>query len=719
MSFRLKTILGIVAIEGLLLLTLVIGSLDILRSSNEEALQKRADTMVRSFAIMTREGVTYMETALMVTAIEEVSGQSGVVYARIKNSDDRVLMERTTLGFTDRPFSLDKNVRIVSDDIYDVDALIIKNGNVVGKVELGLSTQFLHTLLVYSGWKFILIAGIGVLITVIFSYFFANHLARQLATLRWTARQISNGSIGEQAVVSGDIEIADTIRAFNQMSVRLKTYYEEVLHNERRIRSVFDNVALATLTFDENGAITEFNAPAERIFGYTEEEIVGKDVTTLLADQSKAPFTSLIGSDLRAASENRRGYQLQLDAKRADGRELPVELIVSQYLFEGKINFTVLARDISNQKALEKKNLQADSVFENIGDAIVITDAENKVVQINPAYTRITGFEPQDVIGHARQISQTESLDHDFFATTWEALTEDGIWSGEVWDHRKNGEIFPAWMTTTELTNENGEVTNYINTFRDITESKKVERIKSEFVSTVSHELRTPVTSIKGSLGILQSGAFGAMPEKANKMVELATNNCNRLIDLINDILDMEKIESGTVAFKIAPLDLSTFIEEAIGSCQHYGEDRGVRIELDEGKDLSAALMADKSRMIQVMANLMSNAVKFSPDAGTVKVGLTRLDGNIRISVADDGPGIPEQFQAHLFEKFTQGDASDGRQRGGTGLGLSIAKTIVEMHDGDISFESEEGKGTTFFIDLKEHSEADTSSLRDGQKLAS
>lgn len=718
MSFRLKTILGIVAIEGLLLLTLVLGSLDILRSSNEHALAKRANTMVRAFAIMARDGVTYMETALMASALREVGSQSGVVYARIRNANGDILLERKRGDGTNPVFNRDITVEAVTDDIFDVDAPIIKNGNTVGKVEIGLSTVFIDTIVANSGWKLMLIAGLGVIVTVLFSFAFASHLTRQLESLRYFSRRISDGGIGQQVDVSGDVEIAETIRAFNYMSARLKGYYDEALYSERRIRSVFDNVALAVVIFDENGKIVEFNAPAEWIFGYAAEEAINTSILSLLADQSHTPLASILQGDLITDAEERPEYQFELEAVRKDGRHFPAELILSQYNFEGTKNYTVLVRDITNEKTLEKKTLQAESVFENMGDAVVITDAENKVVQINPAYTRITGFEPEDVVGNTRQISKTESLDHDFFATTWEALTEHGIWSGEVWDTRKNGEIFPAWMTTTELTNDAGEVTNYINTFRDITESKKVERIKSEFVSTVSHELRTPVTSIKGSLGILQSGAFGQMPEKANKMLELATNNCNRLINLINDILNMEKIESGTVAFKMAPLDLNSFIEEAIASCQHYGEDRAVQIQLASGSELSATLIADKSRLIQVMANLLSNAVKFSPDNGTVKVGLFRQNGDIRISVSDDGPGIPVEFQDQLFEKFTQGDASDGRQRGGTGLGLSIAKAIVEMHEGSISFDTEEGKGTTFFICLKEQAKRGSPEA-DDQKLAS
>ncbi|AXS39852.1 PAS domain S-box protein [Breoghania sp. L-A4] len=701
MSFRLKTILGIAAIEGVLLLSLVLGSIDILRSSNEESLQQRAQTLARAFAVISGNAVVFRKHSLMQTALDEVATEKGVIYARLKDVDGNILIAIDLRDVPGQAFVADRTVRTRDDDIFETSAPIVENGLTVGRAELGVSTAFINTMISSSVMEFMIIAGIGIFVTIVFAYVFGSHLTRQLQTLRATSSRIADGGSGEQVPVSGDAEIADTIRAFNGMSARLKSYYDEVKFSERRMRSIFDNVALAVTTFEADGTILEFNAPAEWIFGHAAEDVIGNNICILMDTPSRLPFTALMEDCRSRPADERLEFQLNIDAVRKDGRLFPIELIISRYVFDGADSYTMLMRDVSAEKTLMQKSLQAQSVFENIGDAIVITDSENKVVQVNPAYTRITGFGAHDVIGQTRRISRTESLDHDFFATIWESLTENGIWSGEVWDARKNGEIFPAWMTTTELTSDTGEVTNYISTFRDITESKKVERIKQEFVSTVSHELRTPVTSIKGSLGILQSGAFGPLPEKAAKMLTLAANNCDRLILLINDILDMAKIESGTVGFKMKPVNLNAFLDEAIASCQHYGEDRDIRIKRT-GAALSALLLADKGRLVQVMANLMSNAVKFSPDGGTVRVSTKRLDGAIRISVSDDGPGIPPAFHSQLFEKFTQSDASDGRSRGGTGLGLSIAKAIVDMHGGSIHFVTQEGKGTTFNVDLTE-----------------
>jgi len=234
----------------------------------------------------------------------------------------------------------------------------------------------------------------------------------------------------------------------------------------------------------------------------------------------------------------------------------------------------------------------------------------------------------------------------------------------------------------------------------DSTEWMKAEQAKRAFVSTVSHELRTPLTSIRGSLGLIAGGAVGALPERARRLVELASNNCDRLTRLINDILDFEKVESGRMDFALAPRALAPLLEQAAEANRDYGAARRVRIAL--GETLPAVeVRVDDDRFMQVMSNLLSNAIKYSPDAGVVELDAALLQpGWVRITVRDHGPGIPPAFRARIFERFTQADTSDSRTRGGTGLGLSIAKAIIERLDGRIGFDSAEGAGTTFWCDL-------------------
>jgi PAS domain S-box-containing protein len=236
---------------------------------------------------------------------------------------------------------------------------------------------------------------------------------------------------------------------------------------------------------------------------------------------------------------------------------------------------------------------------------------------------------------------------------------------------------------------------------REITERKNIERMKNEFVSTVSHELRTPLTSIRGSLGLIVGGVAGEIPPQAQSMVEIAYKNSERLIRLINDILDIEKIESGKMIFNFQPVELMPLLEHAIDINRAYGQQFDVTFAL-ESAIAGAWVQADSDRLVQAVTNLLSNAAKFSPPGSRALVSLVRRGGMLRIAIRDCGPGIPEAFRARLFQKFAQADASDARQKGGTGLGLSITKAIVEKLGGQIDVTTEPGAGSMFFIDLPE-----------------
>ncbi len=236
---------------------------------------------------------------------------------------------------------------------------------------------------------------------------------------------------------------------------------------------------------------------------------------------------------------------------------------------------------------------------------------------------------------------------------------------------------------------------------RDIDERKKVEQMKNDFVSVVSHELRTPLTSIRGALGLLSGGVAGPLPENVRGLVDIAAGNSERLVRLINDILDIEKIESGKMGFQFESLELMPLLEQAIESNRAYSQSYGVDFRLARPLP-GARVLADGDRLQQVLANLLSNAVKFSPRGTEVEVAATRQGDRVRVAVTDHGPGISPDFQARIFEKFAQADASSTRQKGGTGLGLSISKAIVERHGGEIWFETAPGEGATFFFELPE-----------------
>jgi len=225
--------------------------------------------------------------------------------------------------------------------------------------------------------------------------------------------------------------------------------------------------------------------------------------------------------------------------------------------------------------------------------------------------------------------------------------------------------------------------------------------MKTEFVSTVSHELRTPLTSILGSLGLVLGGVAGEISGEPRRMLELAERNGRRLLRLINDLLDLDRLGAGRMSFHFEEIALQPLVEHAVDAIRAYARSVGVGLEL-EGEIENAQVDVDGERLQQVLANLLSNAVKYAPEGSVVQVSMARRHRELEVAVSDSGPGIPEEVRPRLFERFVQADGSDSRKAGGTGLGLAISKGIIERLGGRIGFTSHAGFGTTFWFRLPE-----------------
>ena len=248
---------------------------------------------------------------------------------------------------------------------------------------------------------------------------------------------------------------------------------------------------------------------------------------------------------------------------------------------------------------------------------------------------------------------------------------------------------------------EQDQVIGFYSLGADITELKRINRMKTEFISTVSHELRTPLTSIRGSLGLVLGGVAGELPDTVKTLVDIANKNCERLIRLINDILDSEKIESGKMRLELKVVNMAQLVQQAMAANEGFADHHGVKLVL-QAPNASLQSSVDSDRLVQVVTNLLSNAVKFSPPEGTVTVKVLRVAQGVRVEVVDCGPGIPEDFRDRIFQKFSQADASDSRQKGGTGLGLNISQALVHKMGGQIGFASRTGAGSTFFFEFPE-----------------
>jgi PAS domain S-box-containing protein len=370
-------------------------------------------------------------------------------------------------------------------------------------------------------------------------------------------------------------------------------------------------------------------------------------------------------------------------------------LMISMYFLFRQVN--------ENAEALRVSEKRVKAVVDNAIDGIITIDVRGVIETFNPAAEKIFGHKPADVIGQNVKILMPEPYhsEHDGHLETHARTGKNNIIGigREVEGLHKNGGIFPMDLSVSEMFV--GGKMFYVGIIRDITERKRIDRMKSEFISTVSHELRTPLTSIQGSLALVTKANDINIPEKHNRLLHIAHKNCHRLVRLINDMLDLEKIESGKIEFKFEDLDLLSLVAQSIEDNQSYAREFSVDLALvcDEK---SVPVLADGDKILQVLTNLLSNAIKFSPKDGTVSVSISRIDGCFRVSVIDCGEGIPEEFRGHIFKRFSQADQSTTRKTVGTGLGLSIAKSIVEKHGGAISFKTETDKGTTFYFDLSD-----------------
>lgn len=264
------------------------------------------------------------------------------------------------------------------------------------------------------------------------------------------------------------------------------------------------------------------------------------------------------------------------------------------------------------------------------------------------------------------------------------AVADDTFW-------RPDGTCFPVEYSATPMSDEDGNKAGAVLIFRDITERKAIERLKSEFVSTVSHELRTPLTSIRGALGLLSSGLLGPIAEKGQRMLEIAVTNTDRLVRLINDILDLERIESGTVELSHGPVDVETILRQAREGLQSIADQTGIRLV---GEPVAGSLWGDSDRIIQTLTNLIGNAIKFSPANTTVTLSGVAGASDFTFCVSDQGRGIPNDKLDSIFQRFSQVDASDSRDKGGSGLGLAICQSIVDAHGGRIWAEKNDPAGT-------------------------
>ncbi|MES2955321.1 MAG: PAS domain S-box protein [Pseudomonadota bacterium] len=484
----------------------------------------------------------------------------------------------------------------------------------------------------------------------------------------------------------------------------------QLADSEALARAVAESMADGVVTVTQTGMVVNANAAAQQLFGYALEQLQGEHVALLLPERYQMPFRAFFD----ALTERPVGFResdTEVWGQHRDGQEFPVRVSFGDVIASGQRLFTAIIRDVSESKriadALRDSEAQMRQLTDSVPALIAYVDRDQRFRFHNKAYeeifglprAKIQGKTMQEIMGPAVYAEVREKVDEVLagYAVRYERA--------HVTPSGERREYVMSYLPRYGEDKDEDKIIGFFSLGTDISELKRIDRMKSEFVSTVSHELRTPLTSIRGSLGLISGGIAGVLPDKVRGLVDIAKNNCERLIRLINDILDSEKIESGKMQFELTPLEIQPLLEQALADNQGFAAQHKVKLEIQAPRQPLRAHV-DSDRLLQVMTNLLSNAIKFSPVDGTVLVLLGRHAGRLRVEVSDNGPGIPEEFRARIFQKFSQADSSDTRQKGGTGLGLSIAKALLERMDGTMAFKSERNVGTTFFFELPEWREA-------------
>jgi PAS domain S-box-containing protein len=514
---------------------------------------------------------------------------------------------------------------------------------------------------------------------------------------------------------------------------RPPTGTENLRQSEERFRLLVEGVRdYAIFMLDPTGLVLTWNAGAERFKGYRADEIIGQHFSRFYPPQALA--RGLPEHELEVAREvgsfEDEGWRV-----RKDGSLFWANVVITAMRnAEGRLlGFSKVTRDLTQRRGHEEALRQSEERFRLLvegvaGYAIFMLDVNGKVATWNVGAERIKGYPAAEIIGqHFSIFYPDEAKQSGWPEHELETAAAQGGFVDTGWRVRKDGTTFWANVTITALRDDGGHLIGYAKLTRDLTETKRVQafelanqerdeileaersarmsaqratRVKDEFLATLSHELRTPLSAILGWTQVLLKGGVASEPAAQKRAIEVIDRNARAQVQLIDDLLDLSRIMTGKIRLDLHQVSMLGIVEAAVDSARPAAEAKDIRLKAILGSSQDV-VSADSGRLQQVVWNLLTNAIKFTPKGGQVQVLLQRVNSHIELSVSDTGIGIPASFLPHVFDRFSQRDSSTTRAFGGLGLGLAISRQLVELHGGTIRAMSQgEGLGSTFFVDL-------------------
>jgi len=568
------------------------------------------------------------------------------------------------------------------------------------------------------------IVGLAIIFIILYQSFgrLVGKIVERDIQLQTINEELEQEIIERKAVEDEIIIHRDNLKKLVAEGTRkLKIKSQQIEASETKFRTITSSVRDAIIMVDCDGKVSFWNKAAERIFGYTAKEAQGKELYKLIVPDSHISKDGEIFEIFKKAGQEKAVEEIiELEAKRKTGDVFPIALTAATVNIQGKLNTAAVIRDITRRKQEEKERRVLSSAVEQSSVVILITDTDGIIEYVNPKFTEVTGYTREEVLGKKPNILNSNIHEPEFYKDLWDTIKAGRDWYGELFNRKKNGDLYWDSSFISPIKDSKGRVTHFVAIKEDITERKRIEselleakksaeaasRSKSEFLANVSHELRTPMNAI---IGMTELMLDTKITKEQREYLNIVQRSSNSLLSLLNDILDLSKIEAGRLVLEPISFSLRESLGDTAKTLSIQAHKKNLELIYYIDSEVPDRLIGDVGRLRQIIVNLIGNSIKFTKEGEIVlKIEILEELPNAKVLlhllISDTGIGIPEEKLNTIFDKFSQADTSTTRRYGGSGLGLAISSKLVNLMEGIIWVDSPSsfphfrkiGPGSTF-----------------------